>query len=250
MKHLSPASLGRWSARRPWLAFVIWLPFVVACIAALVATGSNQLQSGATGESARAEHIARKHGIPPSAAPMREYAYVYSASLTASDPAFRAVTRKVATTMKEVVAGSAPAGSARPAKAGPGLEGIVRPPARVNTTLSADGHSAVVAAAPNQSFSTDALGKAVAAEGNAHVSAVLDDNTAESGNSDLHRAEYLSVPVTLLVLLIAFGALVASLVPVLLAVTAVIAAFGLLGPISHAFALDPSVKTVVLLIGM
>ena len=51
-------------------------------------------------------------------------------------------------------------------------------------------------------------------------------------------------------MLCAFGALVASMVPVLLAVTAVIAAFGLLGPISQAFPLDDSVKTVVLLIGM
>ena len=58
------------------------------------------------------------------------------------------------------------------------------------------------------------------------------------------------MPITLLVLLIAFGALVAAIVPVLLAVTAVVAAFGLLGPISHLFPLDPSVKTVVLLIGM
>ena len=51
-------------------------------------------------------------------------------------------------------------------------------------------------------------------------------------------------------LLLAFGAIVAALVPVLLAVTAVAAAFGLLGPISQLFPLDDSVKTVVLLIGM
>ena len=51
-------------------------------------------------------------------------------------------------------------------------------------------------------------------------------------------------------LLISFGALVAAFVPVLLAATAVVAAFGLLGPISQLFPLDDSVKTVVLLIGM
>ena len=51
---------------------------------------------------------------------------------------------------------------------------------------------------------------------------------------DLHRAELLSIPVTLVVLLFAFGAIVAALVPVLLALTAVAAAFGLLGPISQA----------------
>src|SRR5439155_1656677 len=49
-------------------------------------------------------------------------------------------------------------------------------------------------------------------------------------NRDLNRAEILSVPVTLLVLLFAFGPVVAALVPVLLALTAVAAAFGLLGP--------------------
>src|SRR5437870_2245526 len=69
-------------------------------------------------------------------------------------------------------------------------------------------------------------------------------------NGDLHRAELLSVPVTLLVLLFAFGAVVAALVPVLLALTAVAAAFGLLGPVSQLFHLDDSVKIVVVLIGM
>jgi RND superfamily putative drug exporter len=81
------------------------------------------------------------------------------------------------------------------------------------------------------------------------VSAIVADPTSGTGN-DLHRAEQLSIPVALVVLLISFGALVAALVPVMLAATAVIAAFGLLGPISQVFPLDNSVKTVVLLIGM
>ena len=91
----------------------------------------------------------------------------------------------------------------------------------------------------------------MAAVGAAHpgVTALVADPTSGSGN-DLHRAEELSLPVTLLVLLISFGALMAAFVPVLLAATAVVAAFGLLGPISQLFPLDDSVKTVVLLIGM
>jgi uncharacterized membrane protein YdfJ with MMPL/SSD domain len=52
------------------------------------------------------------------------------------------------------------------------------------------------------------------------------------------------------VLLFAFGAVVAALIPVVLALTAVAATFGLLGPISQAFPLDDSVKIVVVLIGM
>jgi RND superfamily putative drug exporter len=64
-------------------------------------------------------------------------------------------------------------------------------------------------------------------------------------SNDLRRAELLSVPVTLFVLLFASGAVVAALVPVLLALTAVAAAFGLLGPISQLFPLDDATKTVV-----
>jgi RND superfamily putative drug exporter len=56
--------------------------------------------------------------------------------------------------------------------------------------------------------------------------------------------------VTLLVLLFAFGALVAALVPVVLALTAVAAAFGLAGPVSHVFGLDEATRTVMVLIGM
>jgi RND superfamily putative drug exporter len=81
------------------------------------------------------------------------------------------------------------------------------------------------------------------------ITATLTD-IGNGSSSDLARAEQLSVPVTLAVLLIVFGTLVAAAVPVLLAVTAVAAALGLLGPISHLFPLDNSVKTVVLLIGM
>ncbi len=51
-------------------------------------------------------------------------------------------------------------------------------------------------------------------------------------------------------LIFAFGALVAAAVPVLLALTAVAAAFGLLGPISQAIPIDDSVSTVLVLIGM
>ena len=121
----------------------------------------------------------------------------------------------------------------------------------VTTTISASGHSALVSGPIGRPFSTDALRASVAAASDAGITAVLDDNSRDgSGNSDLQRAEQLSLPVTLLVLLIAFGALVAALVPVLLGVTAVIAAFGLLGPLSQVFPLDSSVKTVVLLIGM
>jgi uncharacterized membrane protein YdfJ with MMPL/SSD domain len=244
-RRISPAAVGRWSARRPWLAIALWLGFVVASVAALAVTGSKQLQNGAAGESARAESMMTAHqAFPPGV--QFEYAYLHSATLRAGTPAFRTAVARVRTSMSQelVVRPPGPAPTGRAPKGGrlPGDE--------VTTRVSADGHSVLVAAPVNQNFSTSALAAVVSAEGNAQVSAVLDDNSADTGHSDLHRAERLSVPVTLLVLLVAFGALVAAFVPVLLAVTAVVAAFGLLGPISQVFPLDSSVKTVVLLIGM
>jgi RND superfamily putative drug exporter len=56
----------------------------------------------------------------------------------------------------------------------------------------------------------------------------------EAFNQDLSRAEFTSLPLTLIILLVAFGALVAAGLPVLLAVTAVVAATGLNTIISHA----------------
>jgi len=220
---LSPTSIGRWSARRPWLAISSWLVFVVLAVAALSLTGSNQLQSGAVGESARAERMLTLHQTQPS---QNEFAYLHSDTLRVGDRSFRAAITEVAADMERALG------------------------AHVTTSVSAGAHSALVGGPIGRPFSTESLRAAVAAAGGSHITAVLDDNSSDSGNNDLARAERLSLPVTLLVLLIAFGALVAALVPVLLGATAVIAAFGLLGPISQVFPLGSSVKTVVLLIGM
>ncbi len=69
--------------------------------------------------------------------------------------------------------------------------------------------------------------------------------------NDFHRVEYTSLPVTLVILLFAFGALVAASVPLLLGFTAVLAAIGLIGPISHLLPVNQGqIDAVVALIGL
>ena len=75
---ITPSGIGRWSARRPWRAISVWLAFVVLAVAALAATGSKSLQSGVTGESARAESMLTVHQARPA---QYEFAYVHSSSL-------------------------------------------------------------------------------------------------------------------------------------------------------------------------
>ncbi|WP_258055628.1 MMPL family transporter [Streptomyces sp. Ru62] len=67
---------------------------------------------------------------------------------------------------------------------------------------------------------------------------------------DFQQAEYSAVPVALGILLIAFGALVAALLPVALAITAIMATMGLMGLVSHLQPMSDTANSVMLLVGM
>jgi putative drug exporter of the RND superfamily len=69
-------------------------------------------------------------------------------------------------------------------------------------------------------------------------------------SKDFKNAEKLTVPVTFLILLFAFGAFVAAGVPVLLAFSAVLASVGIAELISHAAHASDATNSVILLMGM
>jgi RND superfamily putative drug exporter len=69
-------------------------------------------------------------------------------------------------------------------------------------------------------------------------------------SNDFGKSEKMSVPVTLIILLVAFGAIVAAGVPVLLALSAVGAAMGLSTLATHLIPSNGSVSEVILLMGM
>jgi RND superfamily putative drug exporter len=68
--------------------------------------------------------------------------------------------------------------------------------------------------------------------------------------NDLKKAEFISLPVTLLIMLVAFGAIIAAGVPVLLALSAVGSAYGLSALASHVIPAVDSASSVILLMGM
>ena len=80
--------------------------------------------------------------------------------------------------------------------------------------------------------------------------ASADKAISKSFDDDFQRAEFLSLPITLIILLVAFGALVAAGLPLLLGMTAVIGTLGLLGPVGQLMPLDESISSVVLLVGL
>src|SRR5215831_3001941 len=236
---ISPGRIGRWSARHPWLALAVWVTFVVGCVAAGAAAGTKTLSNGLVGESARGYAVMSQYGLPPPA----EYAYLHSSALVSSDPAFAAAARDVAQSIRAL-----------------GL--------RPSETTSADRHSVLVSAGPRGPMTPAAAGElgaapariqaALTAVRRAHPGLTADETGDISAsnaqnqivNGNLHRVELLAIPVTLVVLVLAFGSLVAALVPLLLGLTAVAAGLGLLGPISHQFPVQDSAKTVIMLIGL
>jgi len=233
------ARAGAWSARHRKAAILGWIAFVAAAVLSGFALNQHTLtaEQGAVGDSGRAARITSA-AFPREA---KEVVLVQSRTMTADDAAFRAAISDVIGRLRHT-----------------GVAQNVRPSA-----VSPDRHSALVAfSLPGDEMTThmSVAGPltAVAAASRAHPDLLI----AESGDAsmargieesfaqDLHKVESTSMPITLLILVLAFGALVAAGVPLLLAVTGVAATLGLVGPISHIAAVDQTISNVILLIGL
>jgi len=240
------ARVGSWSARHKKSVLAGWLAFVVLSVVLGGMVGTNKLTKADqfTGQSGKAEKTLEQR-FP---APAHEEALIHSPTLDARDPAFAAAIRDV----KARVSALAVVKNVR-AATDPGQSGLV----------SNDGHSALVefdvrgdsATAGDRVAPIEAAVKAaqrahpelrIEEFGDASVGSAIDRFIS----NDLHRAETLSLPVTLLILVIAFGAFVAAGVPVLLAISAVIATIGLVAIPSHIFPIDDNTSIVITLIGM
>src|SRR5439155_24220691 len=129
--------------------------------------------------------------------------------------------------------------------------------------VSKDGHAALVEfeIRGDRDKAIDKIGPildGVAAAQGAHPGFFIgefgDASAADGVNTaygeDLAKAGFLSIPVTLIILVLAFGALVAAGIPLLLALTAIFATFGLAALPSHVIPLAQEAFAVVLLIGL
>ena len=72
----------------------------------------------------------------------------------------------------------------------------------------------------------------------------------ESIKDDFHRAEYVSLPLTVVILVVVFGSLLAAGIPLLLAATSVAATFGLLQVVDNVVPVNSAASSMILLIGM
>ena len=237
--------MARWSAHHRKKAIFGWLAIAVTLFALsnVVATKQIVFETAGPGESGRADSILYEDFKQPSG----ESVLIQSESLTAGDPEFEAA-------VKAVIEGVS------------GLDAVAKVESPYDEDnggqISADRHSAMVGveiAGPSEDASdkVDPIVTRVAEVQKAHPELTI-GSFGESTNKavmaaffdDLKKAGLYSIPLTLAILLVAFGALVAAGIPLVLGITAVLATFGLVALVSQVLPMSDSVSAIILLIGL
>ncbi|MFI9839249.1 MMPL family transporter [Nonomuraea sp. NPDC051941] len=231
-----PVRAALWSARHPWRAIAGWLMFVVLCLGAGMTLGTRAAatEDYRVGEAGRAETMAAEGGLQ-----RRPEEQVL---ITGRDNArLDAAAREVRARMERL----------------PQVEGVAAP------ARSADGGSVMVrvtmrGAELDAQKHVDPLAAQTAAVQAAFPDLRVEETGAPSiskgvnaqRGADLALSEAITFPVTLVVLLLVFGSVVAASVPLLLALSSIAAAMGLSMAASHVFPDAGVGNNVIILIGM
>ena len=239
------ARMGRWSAAHRKTAIFGWLAFVLVALVlgSVVGTKSLEPADAEAGDSGRALQMIDDGGFGDT---VDESVFVEHESLPASSPEFQAVVDDVVAELSRA-------------------DGVsrIRSPVDDPKLVSPDGHavlvqyelsdtgagavdriepileSAAAVEAANPGFTVDGFGSASGEKS-------VNDTIA----SDFQRAEFTAVPLTLGILLLVFGAAVAAGIPLLLGLSAVAAALGLLAVPSQLAPMDEASASIILLIGL
>ena len=243
--HNLAARMARWSGQHRKKAIFGWFAFVlVTFVVGMNVVGQKDISDidQFSGESHEAEQALEDAGLRP----VEEVVFVQSDELTVEDPEFQAAIEDVTGRLSQVR-----------------YVENVESPLTGGGEVSADGHAALVnfVIAGDSTEAEDRVDPtlaAVAAVQADHPDLAIEqfggasaDNAIEEViTGDLGKAGMLSLPVTLIILVITFGSLVAAGLPLLIGLTSVMAALGLVAITSHLFPADSNLPAVVLLIGL
>jgi uncharacterized membrane protein YdfJ with MMPL/SSD domain len=244
-KHHLAARMGHWSARHRKKAIFGWLGFVFVAFAFQFAVPMKSIvyETSQPGESGRAEKILYEDFEQPSG----ETVLIQNEHLRATNPEFRATVEDVITRMGAVDV----------------IAKVESPFEQENAgQVSDDGHSVLVGteiAGPSDkaidkvepvTAAVDELQKAHPEYYIGGVGESTNKEVTDAFMEDLAKAGMLSIPLTLIILIVAFGALVAAGIPLMLGVTAVLATFGLVALWSQVLPMNEAVGAMILLIGL
>jgi putative drug exporter of the RND superfamily len=240
--------IAGWSARHRKTAVLGWLAMVAVVFMAGQMIGTSNVTSYDPGQSGRAEQTLQRLGVNT---PLAESVLIQARGgghTFGTDPAMRQAARQVASELGRLPSSTA-ADIRSPLSPGGG------------SLISADGRSALVTfhvTGANEDRAVLPALRAVAAVQASHPGLLVqeagDASTDRVANAqighDFRKAESTSLPVTLILLLLVFGALIAAGIPLLLAATAVTTAISLSSIAGQWLPVGQSASEVVLIIGM
>jgi uncharacterized membrane protein YdfJ with MMPL/SSD domain len=240
------ARMGRWSAGHWKTATIGWLAVVVVAfgLGGMFGTTTIDPNTSGPGESGRMDRILDAGFEQPAG----ESILIQSTSLKVSDHAFR-------TAIEDVVAGISKLGVVQHVRSplDPANSGQIAPnehAALVEFEIRGNADDAVDKIAPV----LDRVDEARQAHPQLFIGEFGDASSVDAINTaaadDLARAGLFSLPITLIILVIAFGALVAAGIPLLLGLTAVFATFGLIALPSQLLPVAEQAYAMVLLVGL
>ncbi|WP_413808286.1 MMPL family transporter [Streptomyces sp. OE57] len=239
MKSLT-VRMARWSARHPWRAILGWLVFVALCLGVGSAVGTHSATTAdyRVGEAGRAEAMAAEGGLERRAT---EQVLISARSGALDRDAAEAAAGKLTARMERL----------------PEVAGVADP------LLSGDRRILMVEVAlkgeeRDAKDKVDALTGQTGAVAKAYPELRLEETGSPSiskgvdqqRGDDLALSEKITLPITLITLLVVFGSVTMAGVPLLLALSSIAAAIGLSMVASHVSP-DAGVGTnVILMIGL
>jgi RND superfamily putative drug exporter len=241
--------MGRWSASHWKTAVFGWLAFVAAAFVIGNAVGVKYLDDSETnvGEARTADKMIEA-GFPKDAEKQGEVVLIQSDEHTVNDEAFKAVILDVTKTLDTF----------------PKVSEIDNPLEAGNEDLiSKDRHAVMVTFTPQGTYTEAAtyietIETAVDKVQKQHDGFYVDElgsvSTTKAADAVfaemLMKAALIALPLALLILLFVFGSAVAAVVPLLLALTAVMATNALIAIPSQFIPVQESISHVILLIGL
>jgi RND superfamily putative drug exporter len=281
--------IAGWSARHARIAVAGWFGLVAAAFVAGQLLGTQSLPQYDPGQTGLAEQALHQLNVttPPMESVLIQARGRGAAGHTfATDPQMQQAVQQVTAALDQlrfaamdvsapnlVVSrpASAPAARAPGGKAGaPGGNAPGSVPGAAETSapgagslISADGRTVLVTfrvagphASVNSTVAADqaAVARVQAAHPDLLVAEAGSASASAAGNSllesDFRRAEFSAVPITLILLLVVFGALIAAGIPVVLAGSAVAATISLLAIPSRWLPIRSGTAEIVLILGM
>jgi uncharacterized membrane protein YdfJ with MMPL/SSD domain len=255
--------VAMWSARHKWLVFVLWFAGTLGTLGASIAAGGIKTidafddPNGPKLESEIAYDVLGAGETTPPAE--RLVVVIDGGAGAATDPAFQQHVHQLVaelTAAKATVDGTETASFDRvvdPFVAGP-QSGLIAPDGTtVQVVGNIPGEDPIVAQKLVPVPVIVDAAKARMPNAAIHVvsSTFINRDFNAVISSELDGSLRFTIPVTFLILLIAFGAIVASLIPLLLAMTSLAAGYGLLGLYSHVVGpVSANAAQLVILMGL